>query len=188
MGHSKQCRLRLDTAEHGVLSGCHKVTKLYSRTGARNREWPLDYHSDDYRLCFLRSPLWHFPLLKLDSSRISPGRLTDVARGPTLSTRCQGVRKVYLYLSSIFFQMRFRRKKQTAEVWLVYCTIIYRENANSERIKKAKDRYLGPVIQSIFSLTSSLAVKMLAVLISTISNSHVFLLKKKNKKKKQICG
>ena len=37
---------------------------------------------------------------------------------------------------------------------------------------------LGPVVQSIVSLTSSLAVKMLTVLVSTISNSHVFLLKK----------
>ena len=37
---------------------------------------------------------------------------------------------------------------------------------------------LGPVFQSIFSLTSSLVVKMLNVLVSTISNSQVFLLKK----------
>ena len=37
---------------------------------------------------------------------------------------------------------------------------------------------LGPVVQSIVSLTSSLAVKMLTVLVSTISNSHVFLQKK----------
>ena len=38
--------------------------------------------------------------------------------------------------------------------------------------------YLGPVVQSIFSLTSSLVVKMLTVLVSTVSNSQVFLLKK----------
>ena len=37
---------------------------------------------------------------------------------------------------------------------------------------------LGPVVQSVVSLTSSLVVKMLTVLVSTISNSHVFLLKK----------
>ena len=37
----------------------------------------------------------------------------------------------------------------------------------------------GPVVQSIVSLTSSLVVKILAVLVSTISNSQVFLLKKK---------
>ena len=36
----------------------------------------------------------------------------------------------------------------------------------------------GPVVQSIVSLTSSLVVKMLTVLVSTMSNSQVFLLKK----------
>ena len=37
---------------------------------------------------------------------------------------------------------------------------------------------LGPVCQSIVSSTSSLMVKMLTVLVSTISNTQVFLLKK----------
>ena len=37
--------------------------------------------------------------------------------------------------------------------------------------------YLGPVVQSIVSLTSLLVVKMLTVLVNTISNSQVFLLK-----------
>ena len=37
---------------------------------------------------------------------------------------------------------------------------------------------LGTVVQSIVSLTSLLVVKMLIVLVSTISNSQVFLLKK----------
>ena len=37
--------------------------------------------------------------------------------------------------------------------------------------------FQGPVVQSIISLTSSLVVKMLTVLVSTISNSQVFLLK-----------
>ena len=36
----------------------------------------------------------------------------------------------------------------------------------------------NPVVQSILSLTSSLVVKMLTTLVSTISNSQVFLLKK----------
>ena len=36
----------------------------------------------------------------------------------------------------------------------------------------------GPVVQSIVSLTSSLVVKMLTVLVSTISFSQLFLLKK----------
>ena len=37
---------------------------------------------------------------------------------------------------------------------------------------------LGPVVQRVISLTSSLMVKMLTVLVSIISNSQVFLLKK----------
>ena len=36
----------------------------------------------------------------------------------------------------------------------------------------------GPVVQSIISLTSSLVVKMLTVLVNTISNSQIVLLKK----------
>ena len=36
----------------------------------------------------------------------------------------------------------------------------------------------GPLVQSIVNLTSSLVIKMLNVLVSTISNSQVFLLKK----------
>ena len=38
--------------------------------------------------------------------------------------------------------------------------------------------YQVPVVQSIDSLMSSLVVRMLTVLVSTISNSQVFLLKK----------
>ena len=37
---------------------------------------------------------------------------------------------------------------------------------------------LGPVVQSIVSLTSSLVVKMLTVLVSTTSNSQVFFAEK----------
>ena len=36
----------------------------------------------------------------------------------------------------------------------------------------------GPVVQSIVSLTNSLVVKMLTVLVNTISNLQVFLLRK----------
>ena len=44
---------------------------------------------------------------------------------------------------------------------------------------RSKNRiiYLVPVVQSMVSLTSLLLVKMLTVLLSTISNSQVFLLK-----------
>ena len=37
---------------------------------------------------------------------------------------------------------------------------------------------LGPVVQRVVSLTSSLMVKIISVLVSTISNSQIFLLKK----------
>ena len=43
--------------------------------------------------------------------------------------------------------------------------------------KLAHLRSLGPVVQSIVSLTSSLVVKMLTVLVSTISNSQYFCCK-----------
>ena len=39
-------------------------------------------------------------------------------------------------------------------------------------------KHQGPVLQIIVSLMSSLVVKMLTVLVSTVSNSQVFLLKK----------
>ena len=42
----------------------------------------------------------------------------------------------------------------------------------------AELRKLDPVVQSIVSLTSSLVVKIITVLVRTISNSQVFLLKK----------
>ena len=48
--------------------------------------------------------------------------------------------------------------------------------------KFVKEEYmvivLGPVVQSIVSLTSSLVVKVLTVTVSTVSNSQVFLLEK----------
>ena len=37
---------------------------------------------------------------------------------------------------------------------------------------------LGPVVQSVVSFTSLLVVKMLTVLVSTISNPQLFLMKK----------
>ena len=38
--------------------------------------------------------------------------------------------------------------------------------------------YLGPVVQSVVSLTSSFVVKILTVLVSTISNSPIFFAEK----------
>ena len=45
-------------------------------------------------------------------------------------------------------------------------------------MNSALKMHQGPVVQSIISLTSLLVVKMLTVLIRTISNSQEFLLKK----------
>ena len=45
-----------------------------------------------------------------------------------------------------------------------------------QKLKCLEDQ--GPVVQSTVSLTSSLVVKMLNVLVSIISNSQVFVLKK----------
>ena len=39
--------------------------------------------------------------------------------------------------------------------------------------------YLGPVVQSVVSLTSSFVIKMLTVLVSTISKSQLFFADKK---------
>ena len=50
---------------------------------------------------------------------------------------------------------------------------------NTYFLGKIRKKYQGPVVQSIVSLTSSLMVKILTVLVSTIANSQVFLLKKK---------
>ena len=44
----------------------------------------------------------------------------------------------------------------------------------------------GPVIQSVVSLTSSLVVKMLTVLVSTISDSQVFFAEKKMQMQKLL--
>ena len=56
-----------------------------------------------------------------------------------------------------------------------------------------KATFQGPVVQSIISLTSSLLLKMLTVLVNTISNSQVFLLEKMwvafaNAKPTHICS
>ena len=41
--------------------------------------------------------------------------------------------------------------------------------------EKSRYSYLGPIVQSVVSLMSALAVKILTVLVITISNSQVFL-------------
>ena len=44
--------------------------------------------------------------------------------------------------------------------------------------EKLIDINLGPVVQILINLTSSLVIEILTVLVSTVSNSQVFLLKK----------
>ena len=54
-------------------------------------------------------------------------------------------------------------------LWVVISSALWRNK---------KTNFLGPVVQSIFSLTSLLVVKILTVLLSTVSNSQVFVLEK----------
>ena len=55
---------------------------------------------------------------------------------------------------------------------------IYQEGKHAPETEQMLVKYLGPVVQSIVSLTSFLVVKKLTVLVGKISNSQVFLLKK----------
>ena len=52
------------------------------------------------------------------------------------------------------------------------------QNASSDQDLLCLLKLQGPVVQSIVSITGSLVDKVLTVLISTISNSQVLLLKK----------
>ena len=54
---------------------------------------------------------------------------------------------------------------------LNYITILLLKRTNISDV-------LGPVVQSVVSLTSSLVILMLTSLVSTVSNAQVFLLKK----------
>ena len=79
----------------------------------------------------------------------------------------------------------FWLKKKKCLIWRYeYFVIII---SQQQKISWAKEKVSwphveskiqGPVVQSVVSLTSSLVVKMLTVLVSTIPNSQVFLLKK----------
>ena len=69
--------------------------------------------------------------------------------------------------SYMYFQIR--------KLQMMYITIV-KMAKNLPRVSLPLKQ--GPVVQSILSLTSLLVVKMLSVLVSTIPNSQVFLLKK----------
>ena len=62
-----------------------------------------------------------------------------------------------------------------------FCLFIYSTvscNIDLDKELFSTERVLGPVVQSIVSLTSSLVVRLLTVLVSILPNSQVFLLKK----------
>ena len=61
---------------------------------------------------------------------------------------------------------------------LFICALLFSYTCSSRQGAVFNRKVLGPVVQNFVSLTSSLVVKMLTVLVSTISNSQVFLLKK----------
>ena len=62
---------------------------------------------------------------------------------------------------------------------VLYCTEPFIIISSLSQCDVERDvKHQGPVVQSIVSLTSSLVVNMLTVLVGTISNSQVFLLKK----------
>ena len=57
-----------------------------------------------------------------------------------------------------------------------HCNMVYAMDVENHNYSKDIDQ--GPVVQSIVNLTSSLVVKMLIILVSTISNSQVLCWKK----------
>ena len=63
-------------------------------------------------------------------------------------------------------QALFSLKINTKKIRLLSATVLVSLNGSI---------FLGPVVQSTVSLRSSLVVKMLTVLINSISNSQVFL-------------
>ena len=67
--------------------------------------------------------------------------------------------------------------KGTGYTWYIFKHSL--QGGSQHSLQGVEDLFyiLAPVVQSIVSLTSSLVVKMLTVLVSTISNSQVFLLK-----------
>ena len=92
------------------------------------------------------------------------------------------LQKQYLLMNKISRKIYLHHGVHQLNVWVKKKSKIFKLN-HLEHNKLYKliiwtKTAQGPVVQSIVSLTSSLVVKMLTVLVSTISNSQVFLLKK----------
>ena len=86
--------------------------------------------------------------------------------------KCQFFLSFFL---SFFFFFFFFLNVKCSPFWF---TPWNRQKKSDKQQIYNSNNILGSVVQSIISLTSSLVVKILTVLVSTISNSHVFLLKK----------
>ena len=80
--------------------------------------------------------------------------------------------------SGPFSQPKLRDYRPTSAVSFLFDTLIFLYHYhNSRQGAFFNHKILGPVVQSMVRLMSSLVVKMLTFLVSTISNSLVFLLK-----------
>ena len=73
---------------------------------------------------------------------------------------------------------KLEQTKLHDQVWNAYDMYLAKKQNQLFSITDSSPTKLGPVVQSVVSLTSLLVVKMLTALVSTISNSQVFLLKK----------
>ena len=81
---------------------------------------------------------------------------------------------------NLFIIVKITNKKKFSlysSTVIMMVLIFYYEYTKQDMIRYSR-RAQGPVVQSIVSLTSPLVVKILTVLVGTISNSQVFLLKK----------
>ena len=83
------------------------------------------------------------------------------------------------YLSHIETMEWLERKAYAMKHYTVVSSILP-QDPYSISLHKAfhSNHFLGPLVQSIVSLMSSLVVKVLTVLVSIIFNSQIFLLKK----------
>ena len=72
---------------------------------------------------------------------------------------------------------KFSDTEKMSKKYIVYTKQQQQQQQKTKKTKKKKKKKKqGPVVQRVVSLTSSLGVKMLTVLVSTISNSQAFLL------------
>ena len=78
------------------------------------------------------------------------------------------------HFTKYFKKQLHKKKKLWLKIWNKQIQRIFM----SPTFQKSTKNDQGPAVQSIISSTSSLMVKTLTVLVSTISNSQVFLLKK----------